>query len=121
MIPPKNQCVSVYSPGGAFWTVVKHPAQDVIPAEVAETAKLAIRKEYDQLDCEAVRGEFAGVDLVGYDLNFYCLDLTNTAWIRAGRKRRPRTSLFARPKIGRLRKWGRCFRAMMASLLSHQQ
>ena len=28
----------------------------------------------------------AGEELVGYDLNFYCLDLTNTAQIRAFRR-----------------------------------
>ena len=36
------------------------------------------------IDSEAVQETVGSVDLVGFDVNFYCLDLTNTALIRAG-------------------------------------
>lgn len=109
--------VSVYSPGGAFWTVAKHPHK-VDPGDVAATAMLAIRKEYDELDCEAVEEQFAGVDLVGYDLNFYCLDLTNTAWVRAGRQASATYLFICQAEDREFEKMRQVFQAMMASLLN---
>ena len=76
--------VSVYSPEGAFWLVAVHPA-GVDPEELAKTALKAMRKQYEELDSERVRETVAGRELLGYDLNFYCLDLTNTALVRAFR------------------------------------
>ena len=82
---PGRQVVSLYSPGGAFWTVALTTAADE-PIELAEAALEILQREYDELDSEPVEETVAGVDLVGFDVNFYCLDLTNTAWIRAGIK-----------------------------------
>jgi hypothetical protein len=82
---PGRQMVSLYSPGGAFWTVALTSAQDE-PIELAKTALKTLEVEYDELDSETVEESVAGVDLVCFDVNFYCLDLTNTAWIRAGIK-----------------------------------
>lgn len=76
--------VTVYSPGGAFWSLVFQPAR-VDPHEAAKAALAALRKEYDELDAEEVSEEIGSRTLVGFDLNFYYLDLTNTAYIRAFR------------------------------------
>ncbi|MBI2823243.1 MAG: hypothetical protein HYX69_00975 [Planctomycetia bacterium] len=81
-----NQAVSVYSPGGAFWSVMIHPPE-MVPAKLADTALSAMRQQYDELDAERVREKVAGHELVGYDMNFYCLDLTNTAQVRSFRTR----------------------------------
>lgn len=80
---PGRQTISVYSPGGAFWTVALRNAKEQ-PLELARAALQVLQGEYDELDSEAVQETVSGVDLVGFDVNFYCLDLTNTAWIRAG-------------------------------------
>ena len=77
-----NNSVSVYSPDGAFWSIVFHGG-GVSPKELAAQALKVMKKEYEQLDAEIVQETVAGHDLTGYDLNFYCLDLTNTALIRA--------------------------------------
>jgi hypothetical protein len=77
-----NQVVTVYSPGGAFWSVMIHPA-DATPTKLAATALKAMRQQYDELDAEEVHENVAGHDLVGHDMNFYCLDLTNTAQVRS--------------------------------------
>ena len=45
-----------------------------------------MRRQYDDLDSEPVEDAIAGQAMTGYDLNFYCLDLTNTAQIRAFRR-----------------------------------
>lgn len=73
--------ISVYSPGGAFWTLAIH-SHEVRPRDLADAALKAMRQVYDELDAEPVRESIAGHKLTGYDLNFYCLDLTNTALVR---------------------------------------
>ena len=79
-----NQVVTVNSPGGSFWSVMIHPPT-VDPEKLVATALKAMRQQYDELDAEAVEETVAGRDLVGYDMNFYCLDLTNTAQVRSYR------------------------------------
>ena len=74
--------VAVYSPGGAFWSIVVHPITSN-PSDLAKAALKVMKAEYEQLDTEAVSEEVGDVELRGYDLNFYCLDLTNTALVRA--------------------------------------
>lgn len=77
--------VAVYSPGGSFWSIVVYESE-LPPTDLVEAALTAMKEEYDELDAEEVRETVAGQKLVGYDLNFYCLDLTNTALIRGIRR-----------------------------------
>ena len=73
--------ITVYSPGGAFWSLnLQPPGLDT--DELALTAVDAMREEFEQLDAERVTETIDGVELSGYNLNFYCLDLTNTARVR---------------------------------------
>jgi hypothetical protein len=74
--------VSVYSPDEAFWSLVIHPSH-VDPEDLLATALKTMRKLYEELDAERAEETIAGRKLSGYDLNFYCLDLTNTALLRA--------------------------------------
>ncbi|HJT33466.1 MAG TPA: hypothetical protein VJ783_15590 [Pirellulales bacterium] len=79
-----EQSVTVYSPDGAFWSVMVHPpTQELQP--LADASLETMKQVYDELDAEAVRETVAGIELLGYDINFYCLDLTNTALVRACR------------------------------------
>jgi len=78
-----QSAVTVFSPGGAFWSVALHTLSAAVPTQMAQAALDAMRKEYEELDAEPVREAIAGHDLVGFDLNFFCLDLTNTACIRS--------------------------------------
>lgn len=79
-----EQSVAVYSPEGAFWSVMIHaPTQDL--QSLADAALETMKQVYDELDAEAVAETMSHVPLVGYDINFYCLDLTNTAQVRACR------------------------------------
>jgi hypothetical protein len=77
-----NNTVSVYSPGGGFWSIIIHPPE-LEPAEIVSAAVQAMRQEYDELDAEPRNEKIAGRDVVGMELNFYCLDLTNTAVLRS--------------------------------------
>jgi hypothetical protein len=112
-----KQAVSVYSPDGAFWTVMRHAA-DADAAELAEAAMLAMREEYDEIDSEAATEELVGFELSGYDLNFYCLDLTNTAWIRVGRNADATFLIIYQAEDRDFSKILPVFQAMTASLLS---
>ena len=73
--------ITVYSPEGGFWSISAHapgePASRLSEAVVAE-----MREEYRELDMERASDSVSGHSLPGYDLNFYCLDLTNTAAVR---------------------------------------
>ena len=77
-----QDAVTVFSPGGAFWAVAIHPAL-AAPARMAQAALDTMRKEYEGLEAEPVNETIAGHELVGFDLNFFYLDLTNTAGIRS--------------------------------------
>ena len=76
-----HSAVTVYSPGGAFWSVSAH-APGGEPAILATAVVQQMRDEYRDLDSEPAVDTFAGHMLRGFDLNFYCLDLTNTAQVR---------------------------------------
>jgi hypothetical protein len=112
-----QQTVSVYSPEGAFWTVMRHPANTDL-TELAQTALVAMQNEYDELDSEAVSEEIGDVELSGYDLNFYCLDLTNTAWIRVANTEAATFLLICQAEDREFEQVSPVFQAMMASLLA---
>jgi hypothetical protein len=76
-----RKSVTIYSPGGAFWSVAVHFGS-ADPAKLSSAVVDTMRKEYAALESEAVSEIIAGHELSGYDLNFYYLDLTNTAQIR---------------------------------------
>ena len=72
---------TVYSPGGAFWSVSGHaPGGD--PATLAAAIVAQMREDYRDLDCEPAADTLAARTLTGFDINFYYLDLTNTAQVR---------------------------------------
>jgi hypothetical protein len=112
-----RQTISVYSPEGAFWMVMCHP-RDSDPLELARTALAAMQNEYKELDSEPVREEIGDVELVGFDLNFYCLDLTNTAWIRAGYTKSTTYLLICQAEDREFEQVSAVFQAMTASLLA---
>jgi hypothetical protein len=74
--------VTLYAPEGSFWTISLHPL-DADPGVLVKAAVAALRDTYTDLDYEPVREAIAGQELVGADVNFYCLDLTNTALVRS--------------------------------------
>jgi hypothetical protein len=73
---------SVVSPETAF-LMLSHYPDDREPAELADMALAAMRESYPDLESAAVIETLAEVPVVGYDVDFFALDLTNTCWIRA--------------------------------------
>ena len=115
-----EQSVSVFSPGGAFWSVMVHPHSQA-PQELVDTALQTMKQVYDELDAEAVEETMGNVDLVGYDLNFYCLDLTNTAVVRCGRTPQGTLLVFWQADDRELDEVEAVFRAITLSLLDQAE
>ena len=78
----ESSAVTALAPDGGFWSVSVHPA-GTDPESLAEAVSRQMQEEYRDLDIEAADDEVAGSPLAGFDFNFYCLDLTNTAHVRA--------------------------------------
>ena len=76
-----SPAVTLLSPGGGFWSVSRHEG-DVNPRLLAEAVVAQMRSEYQDIDIEAASDTIGGHLLPGFDFNFYCLDLTNTASVR---------------------------------------
>lgn len=73
--------VTVESPEGGFWTLQNFGAADV--HDVVDQACEAMRAEYDQLEASEVEDRRFETPMVGYDLDFYCLDLVIESHLRA--------------------------------------
>ena len=112
-----DESVSVYSPGGAFWSIIKHP-RSASPRELVEAALQAMRQEYDELDVEEVKEMLVGHELVGCDMNFYCLDLTNTALLRSFQTAEATYLVLCQADDREFTEVSPVFRAMTQSLLS---
>lgn len=76
-----RQAVTVYSPGTAFWSVSIHPP-GTEPTQLAKAALDAMQEDYADLEAESAIQTLASREMVGYDMNFWYLDLTNTAVVR---------------------------------------
>ena len=80
----ETQSATVYSPGGAFWSVSVHPAS-ADPIGLVDAAAGAMEAEYQELEREPHYGLVDGRKVHGADLGFYYLDLTNSAFVRSFR------------------------------------
>ena len=111
--------VTVYSPGGAFWSLTIHERGE--PLELMEVVVQAMREEYDNLDSEVVEDLIAGQELCGFDLNFYCLDLTNTAQIRAFQRGAKTYLMIWQAEDREFDRIAPIFRAIATSLIENRQ
>ena len=112
-----RQSVTVYSPGGAFWSVAIHPGS-ADPAKLAAAVVETMKQEYEGLEAEPAEETVAGHELTGYDLAFYCLDLTNTALVRSLRIAQTTYTIFCQAEDREFERLRGVFQAMTTSLLS---
>ena len=112
------QMVSVSSPGGAFWTVSRH-TRLADTKELAQAAVEAIRQEYAEIEVEDAAETIADHRLVGYNLSFYYVDLTNTAWIRCLRADRATFTIFYQGEDRELAERQAVMQAMTISFLQN--
>jgi hypothetical protein len=112
-----NRSVSVYSPGGAFWSIALH-ATGADPGELAATALATLKGEYTDSEAEAVSELIGGQSISGYDMNFFYLDLTNTALIRCFRTATASCLVLCQAEDGEFEELAPVFRAITTSLLA---
>ena len=111
-----GKSVTVYSPGGAFWSVAISP-HSANPTSMTRAAVDAMRQEYEEVEVQDAREELAGHELVGYDLNFFYIDLVNTAQVRAVQIDRSTLTIFCQAEDREFQRVHRVFQAMTTSLL----
>ena len=112
----ENPSVTLVTPGGGFWSVSRHGAE-ADARELADAVVAQMRLEYQDLDIEAASDTIGGHLLPGFDFNFYCLDLTNTASVRTLRSPGALHVVFCQAED---REWDRVsavFAAMTTSLV----
>jgi hypothetical protein len=111
-----NRSVTVYSPGAAFWSIVLY-GPDANPADLAAEALQSLKAEYDDSEAEPASEEIGSQTIKGYDLNFFLLDLTNTALIRSFRLGDNTCLVLCQSEDRELATAGPVFRAITTSLL----
>ena len=79
---PSGWGVTVQSPATAYLTLTLDGSRPGI-GELADTALAALRDIYPELEEQSVSSTLAGLPCIGYDAEFFSLDLTNTCMIRA--------------------------------------
>ncbi|HZZ73767.1 MAG TPA: hypothetical protein VFE24_16060 [Pirellulales bacterium] len=79
---PGAIAVTVTSPSGAFWSATMHP-QQADPQDLVDAVLAAMRQEYQSLEAEPIRETILGHEIVGYELNFFYVDLVGTGQVRA--------------------------------------
>ena len=81
---PGEASITVSSPNTAFWTLnlyFERPA----PRRLVETALNAFREEYDELDIYDASATICNQTTIAKDLEFVCMELLNSAWLRVCR------------------------------------
>ncbi|MBN2578655.1 MAG: hypothetical protein JXB10_06655 [Pirellulales bacterium] len=112
-----NRAVTVSSPGGGFWSAaVLSRLTD--PYKLAASILETMKTEYEGLEVEEIQEHVAGQELSGYDLNFFFLDLTNTAHIRWTRCNDAVYAIFCQAEDREYEQIARVFQAMTVSLLT---
>jgi hypothetical protein len=115
-LPEEHHAVTVYSPGGAFWTVTVHP-RNADPRKLAKAAVKAMKEEYEGVEVEDAAETCLTHDLTGYDFNFIYLDLINTAQIRGLKRPNATYMIFCQAEDREFEAIRRVFQAMTVSLL----
>lgn len=108
--------VSVLSPDTAFWSLSIYPGLRDL-RELAEQVLEAMKVEYAALEHDPADSVVEGSSVVGYDLSFYCFDLTNSAQIRVFHRQRSTCLVLCQAEDREYENLEAVFGAMTASLL----
>lgn len=115
--PEATVQITIASPETAFWTVAIYPGlQDL--EDLANQVVQALLAEYPDLEINPIKETVGDQTLIGCDLNFICLDLSNTAQVRVCHRDDASLLLFSQAEDGELEKAALIFEAMSESLLS---
>jgi len=112
----ENEQVIVSSPETAFWHLSKHPPSADLES-LFDDALATLRSEYKEMEVEPASELVDSQQLLGFDVNFICLDLTITCWLRGLQTDEATYLLLCQAEDRELDQASPVFRAMLASLL----
>ena len=112
----EGEQVVVSSPETAFWQLSRHPVEAELE-NLFDEALSALRSVYKDIEVEPARDTLDDRLVEGFNVNFYCLDLTNTSWLRGFKTPEATYLLLCQAEDRELEKVGPVFRAMLASVL----
>ena len=111
--------VVVSSPNTGFWHLTKY-SDDVELESLFDEALAALRTEYQDMETEPAGDLLVeGRQLMGFDVSFICLDLTNTCWLRGFQAGGATYLLLCQAEDREFAQVSPVFQAMLASLLRH--
>lgn len=111
--------VTLQSPTSAFWSLTIYPVE-LASWEVAQEVLTAMRKEYDPVEADETVETLAGTEMVGYDMDFYCLDFVITSQVRSFRLGRRTALLLFQGEDRDFKALALVFQALATSLLTSQ-
>jgi len=76
-----SHCVTLQSPGSAFWMLQAIAADKSNESLATETLR-SVKQEYGDVEVVRTEEDIQGKPSIGYDLHFYCLDFIVSAQIR---------------------------------------
>jgi hypothetical protein len=115
--PDGHLSVTVYSPGGGFWSVARYP-DPADPLKLTNAAVEAMKQEYQSVEVEEVHETIADRKMIGFDFNFFLLDFTNTAQIRSFKFNKAVYTIFCQAEDHDFEQNQQVFLAMTVSLLN---
>ena len=107
--------VSIQTPGGGFWSVGVY-SSDSDPLELASETLRTMRGEYTDLESEEIIETVEDTEAVGYEMNFYCLDLIVTARVLGLRSARRTLLVLYQAESREFEEMAQVFRAITVSL-----
>lgn len=110
--------VTVSSPNTAFWSLSVYPGVRDVRGLLDEMLQ-AMQAEYPAAEHDAADSWIDKTPLVGYDVNFYYLDLTNTAQLRVFHHGESTCVVLAQCEDHELTAAAQIFAAMTTSLLTN--
>ena len=111
--------ITLFSPGGAFWMLRVLPCDTDLPL-MLKTVLDALADEYQDVDSVAVSDQVDSQAMIGYDVNYYCLDLTTSALIRGFKTFRASYALLCQAEDREFTRVKPVFHAMTTSLVRAQ-
>jgi hypothetical protein len=112
--------VTLTSPADGLWMLMIAPGH-LDPRALSRTAMQTIKQDYEDFEAEPASETIAGTELVGFDINFYCLDLTNTALVRGFRTRDASCVIVCQAEDRDYASLAPVFRAITTSLLEAER
>ncbi|MFM8253370.1 MAG: hypothetical protein ACKOBW_17400 [Planctomycetota bacterium] len=107
--------LSLQSPSGAVWILQIFPSSS--PRELTEQALNTMRAEYESVEAEPILEVLEGHELVGFDMNFYCLDFLVGAQAVSFHHRHETLVVFTQAESRDYEELAPVFRAMLIGIL----